>query len=223
MDANVSTWRDKHFALLEQVPLPAQFSTWDNFQDEFVAQLTDPHEAEKPLDKIQRGVVFQRTSVKFYNDHLNELLRLTGLAGDNPAILRSYVVGLKSAVRIAAFPLLRAQPDITFPARQTLMAEIDDELMYIHAEQSTAPPPRRTPQVVFNMQNPLQNPTPIAATPGERAGSTPAPRESTPSKVEATRRYTRLTPEERDNLRRIGGCFRCRQPGHMASQYPRVV
>ena len=54
--------------------------------------------------------------------------------------------------------------------------------------------------------------------------ATPAPtsaRGTTPLKVEATRQYTWITPEERENLRRIGGCFRCQEPRHMASQCPR--
>src|SRR3954468_7713202 len=36
-----------------------------------------------------------------------------------------------------------------------------------------------------------------------------------------TPRFKKLTEEERDKLRRIGACFACRQPGHMASQCPK--
>ena len=33
-------------------------------------------------------------------------------------------------------------------------------------------------------------------------------------------RFRRLTNEERETLRKKGGCFYCRQPGHMASECP---
>ena len=65
---------------------------------------------------------------------------------------------------------------------------------------------------VFNV-NTLANP----------ARASTVPRGQTPIKIEAARQYTRLTPEERETLRRTGGCFRCCQTGHMASQCPRTA
>ena len=72
------------------------------------------------------------------------------------------------------------------------------------------------------INNPVFNIQPMATT-SARTMATLAPtsaRGTTPLKVEAARQYTRITPEERENLRHIGGCFRCREPGHMASQCP---
>ena len=49
---------------------------------------------------------------------------------------------------------------------------------------------------------------------------------SAPSNASATMeldsiKFKKLTPEERDRLRKMGSCFYCRQPGHMAGQCPK--
>jgi hypothetical protein len=62
--------------------------------------------------------------------------------------------------------------------------------------------------LVFNIANPT------------RARSETPGRQSTPIKVEVARQYTKLTPAERTELARIGGCFRCQEPGHMARDCP---
>ena len=66
------------------------------------------------------------------------------------------------------------------------------------------------------INNPMFN---VQTTP---TGSTTASssRATTPVKVEAACQYTKLTPEARAELARIGACFYCREPGHMASQCP---
>ena len=48
--------------------------------------------------------------------------------------------------------------------------------------------------------------------PGYRAPGGPAPME-----LDA---ITKLTPAERERLRKMGGCFRCRQSGHLARNCP---
>jgi hypothetical protein len=71
--------------------------------------------------------------------------------------------------------------------------------------------------------NPTANPSTDQATHGAQttAPTTSTPRISTPIKAETARQYTRLTPEERERLRQLGYCFRCQQPGHIASHCPR--
>ena len=91
-------------------------------------------------------------------------------------------------------------------------------------------PRRPAPRYTFNFPAPMAPPLPprppvpqsarTSATPTPRGRT---PRFQTPIKVETARQYTRLTPEEREYLARTGGCFRCRQPGHMAHQCPRTT
>jgi hypothetical protein len=220
MDGDASMWRNVQFALFDVHPVPVHLQNWPDFEDEFRTRWTDPYEAEKAMDKILKGVVSQTTSVTVYNNQFNELLGLTGLDGANPAIVRAYIYGLKPAVRTAAVGPLLAQPNMGFATRQALMARVDDGLMQARTEQGSTPMPRRNPQNISVIPNPPPSTTPTPAPVG-RASSTPVPHGQTHIKVEAARQFTRLTSEERENLRRTGGCFRCRQPGHMASQCPR--
>jgi len=153
----------------------------------------------------------QKTSVKIYNDLFNEAMVLANVADTNAMLLRAYETGLKPAVRNAAVGPLMYIPNPTFEQRQSMMVRLDETL------QQTAQ--RETPFVPRTIIN---NPVINVANPTASRDSTPARgSSSTPIKVEAARQYTRLTPAEREELRRTGGCFRCRQKGHMASQCPR--
>lgn len=211
-DARV--WQGIQLTLLGRDPVPAHLTTWDNFQNDFEARWTDPYEAKKAREKIMKGVVIQRTSVRIYNDQFNAVLALTGIDKNDGLILHCYTAGLKSAVRVAAIAPLMASPDITFSARQALMTRIDDHLMRVRAIQRNALPPRQTPQIV-------QTIAPAPTVPSARTSSIRAPQEQTPSKAEPARQYTRLTTEDREQLRRTGSCYYCREQGHIASQCPR--
>ena len=181
---------------------PPHLLDWDNFVTTFEARWTDPHKANKAMDKIMRGLIIQKTSVKIYNDQFNEAMGLAGLTGANTAIDCAYVIGLKGPIRQAAIAPQMAALNMTFTEKQSLMVRIDEMLM------QTQP---RTQNTRNTNTAPQQG----------RAQST-APRGQTPIKVEASRTYTKLTDGERDYLRRNGGCFRCRkvpapgEPGHLA-------
>ena len=227
LDGQAVMWKEEQFRAYNQAPAPIHLTDWGMFKEFFNKRWADPGEAQKALSKLQKGFITQKTSVKVYNDQFNEQLSLTGLTGTNPAILQAYTDGLKSQIRATAIVALRATPNITFDERQVMLAEIDDELLQARAIERPAggssQNPRSRPQYVINFQNPMPGTSMTPATQGGRASSTPAPQAQTPIKVEAARQYTRITPEEREHLRSIGGCFRCRQTGHMAHQCPRNV
>ena len=210
LEGDASHWANEQQAQYQQVPPPAHLGDRVLFVDEFKARWTDPFESEKALDRILKGHITQRTSVKIYNDQFNEALSLTTQTGTDAAILRSYETGLKPTVRNAAAVALIANPNINFHDRQMLMVRLDETLMQTRAQ--TNP----TSQRRYVSTSPTSAPSiPGTATP---APSTPT---STPIKVEIARQYTRLVPEERERLKRIGACFRCRERGHMAHQCPR--
>lgn len=62
-----------------------------------------------------------------------------------------------------------------------------------------------------------------APTPGPSRGRSPAPRRSQSparSSHSPSPRLSKLTPEERDQLRAAGACFKCRKHGHIAANCP---
>ena len=216
MEGDARHWRDEQLTQCRLVPPPVHLTDRVQFEAEFRARWMDPYESEKALDRIIKGEIFQRTSVKAYNDQFNEALALTTETGANLVILRAYETGLKGPVRNAGNIALISNPNINFHDRQTLMVRLDETLMQTRT-QTGAPSQRR-----YNASTPLSNVPAIQPAQGTRATTTPAtPRGQTPIKVETARQYTRLTPEERERLRQVGGCFRCRLTGHIASQCPR--
>ena len=217
MAGDAAQWRDEKLdELAPGHPAVAHMTDWPNFVAHFNERWTDPHEEEKQLDRIMKGAITQRTSVKIYNDLFNEAVGLTTLTGADTAILCAYTTGLKPMVRNLAIAPLRADPRMTFHARQTLMVDIDESLM--QTRQATAPAPPQ--QTVIN--NPVINVqgTTASATPAPACGATPACATTPAIKIEAACQYTKLTPEECTQLARTGGCFHCRQQGHMACDCP---
>src|SRR5882757_2457122 len=131
MEGDVSHWQDEQLAQYTLLPQPVHLTDRELFTVEFKAHWTDPYEGEKALDRILKGQIIQRTSVKAYNDQFNKALSLTMETGANAAILRSYETGLKANVRIAAIGALVANRSINFRDRQTLMVYVDEALQSI--------------------------------------------------------------------------------------------
>ena len=70
-------WQDEQFRYFDLTYVlhnPRTFQSWNDFQEAFKARWTDPYEAEKTIDRIMRGLIAQRMSVKVYNDHFNDAL-----------------------------------------------------------------------------------------------------------------------------------------------------
>ena len=209
LEGDASHWANEQQTQYQLVPPPAHLTDQTLFVEEFKARWTNPFESEKSLDKILKGHITQRTSVKTYNDQFNEALSLTTQTGTDAAILRSYETGLKPTVRNAAAVALISNPNINFHDRQMLMVRLDETLMQTRT------------QVNLTSQRRYVSTTPVAPSAPSTLASNPSTPTPTPIKAEVARQFTRLTPEERERLSRIGACFRCREPGHMAHQCPR--
>jgi len=202
LTGDAAPWRDEMLSGYQAVPVPANLNDWDDFVTAFRAWFMDPHEADKAMDRLMSHSVTQKTSVKVYNDLFNETLVLANQTGANALIRRAYETGLKDPVRIAMVPLMLLNPNMTLHEHQQNAIRVDESLM--QTRKASAPAPTRT--VINNPVFNLPSPTPSRGT--------------TPIKVEANRQYAKLTADERTELARIGGCFYCRQRGHMASQCP---
>jgi hypothetical protein len=60
------------------------------------------------------GIIIQKTSVKKYNDHFNEVLNLTNEMGANAAIVWQYINRLKSDIHTTTITPLQQMPNLTF-------------------------------------------------------------------------------------------------------------
>jgi len=157
------------------------------------------------MDRLMHRGITQKTSVKIYNDQFNEALVLANQTGATLAFHRAYENGLKEPVINALVPIKILNPRLTFRELQQHALTIDKGLQQ---NKRSNPVPARTVinNPVFNIPAPAWQTTPAWGT--------------TPIKVETAHQYTRLTPEECAALAQSGGCFYCRQCGHMASQCP---
>lgn len=61
-----------------------------------------------------------------------------------------------------------------------------------------------------------------APTPGPSRGRSPTPHRSMSPARSSAPRLTKLTDQERAQLRAAGACFRCRQPGHVSANCPKA-
>ena len=214
MEGEAAQWRDEMLSGFDAVIPPQHCIDRDDFQREFRLRWEDPYEANKATIKLMGGTLNQTTSVKKYNDLFNGYLDLSPYDGANGMVLDAYERGLKYEVLNGA--MAQRNPNMTFAEIQRLMVQVDETQQRFKNRSrapGTTPNPTRT---VIN--NPTFNVQTAPST-----STTPAPaRQTTPAvKAEVARQYTRLTPETRTELSRIGACFYCREPGHMASQCPR--
>jgi hypothetical protein len=127
-------------------------------------------DCEYTTDKILKGQIIQRTSVKPYNDDFNEAVALATETEANAAILRSYETVLKPPVRNTATVALVANPNASFHDCRTLTVGLDETLMQTHV------PSTFTPLHHIAIINPILNPP---AGQGNHVCNTPVPRGTT--------------------------------------------
>ena len=214
IEGEAAQWRDEMLSGFDAALPPQHCINWDDFQREFRLQWEDPYEANKATIKLMGGTLNQTTSVKKYNDVFNGYMDLSPYDGTNGMVLDAYKRGLKYEVLNGA--MAQRTPQMTFADIQRLMVQVDETQQRFKNRSrvpGTTPTPTRT--VINNPTFNIQTTPSTSTTPAPAWGLTPA------LKAEVARQYTKLTPETRAELARIGACFYCREPGHMASQCPR--
>ena len=102
-------------------------------------------------------------------------------------------------------------PNTDYHAFAKFLQDLENRRRYYTASQVTVPPPRRP------FPNPATQHTPsILTRQVDRSQLTPGD----PMDLSQRRALPPLTETERQRLREVGGCFRCRKVGHMAPQCP---
>ena len=213
MEGDAAQWRDEILSGFDTVNIPLYCIDWDQFQAEFRLRWEDPYEANKATIKLMGGTLNQTTSVKKYNDLFNGYLDLSPYDGANGMVLDAYERGLKYKVlnRVMA----QRTPQMTFAEIQRLMVQVDEtQQRFKNRSRVPGNTPMPTRTVINNPTFNVQTTPSMSTTPTPTQGLTPA------IKAEVARQYTKLMPEMCAELARIGACFYCHEPGHMASQCP---
>jgi IS1 family transposase len=172
--------------------------TWEDFTQRLIAYFIPAGTEVTARSQLVR--LYQRTSVAEYTD------RFRAIAANVPTMTdaekrNTYTTGLKSEVRKqVAF----ANPS-TFEETVAIASRIDDILF----QEGRRDVRRLLPRAdgASTSAAAANGPAPMDLSVIRR---NPAPNTDGP----------RLSDRERERLRSIDACFRCRQPGHMSSQCP---
>jgi hypothetical protein len=132
-------WHDEMMDRYNLPQIPSCLLDWDEYIAKFYAQWVDPHEGEKARQHILTQQITQRTSVKVYNNLINQTLALTRMDGTNPVVVHSYKNGLKADIQAGAAIMLMVHLNVTFHKQQLLMIDIDECLQKLCPQQSTQP------------------------------------------------------------------------------------
>lgn len=190
--AALTWWRAQMLSKKELAP-----STWDAFADSITAAFQPINPIQAARDKLDN--LKQTTSVAAYAHAFRNLaLRIPDLSDADK--LQRFIHGLK----------LNTQREIKIRAPSTFedavnMADRYDSIVYDQQRQArrAADPPRRR----FDNNAGGSTRSELAAINASDTKPT-------------TQRYTKLTPELRQQLLKEGKCFYCRQSGHTANSCP---
>ena len=181
--------------------VPNEPVTWEDFAHRLTTYFIPAGTEVTARSQLAR--LYQRTSVAEFTD------RFRAIASNVPTMTdaekrNAYTNGLKSEVRKqVAF----ANPG-TFEETVAIASRIDDILF----QEGRRDPRRLLPRAdgASTSAAAANGPAPMDLSVIRRS---PAPNTDGP-------RLAKLSDRERERLRSIGACFRCRQPGHMSSQCP---
>lgn len=173
-------------------------ATWDTFKRGIIDYFQPLSATIVARDNLAR--LYQRTSVKaFVEEFKSQVLNIPDIT--DPEKLDKFRRGLKKDVRLhVAF----ANPP-TFDQAVTIAEQID-EVLYSHRS------------VLSRSTSSAHYDRPSASVPMEIGAMPPA--RSYAQVAASTPKYKKLTPAEKEELRKNNGCFYCRKAGHIALQCP---
>jgi len=181
------------------------FSSFASFRTALITALGNPF----PQAKARRDldVVRQTASVSAYASNFQSIVSLLPPT-ESANHLYAFMRGLKPEIQLQLTSMINMDTD-TWHRAYTLASTIESSPLY-RPNAAPAPAPRRpTPTRLSAASDVPSSP---------RRGRSPTPHPSTnanpPPKLDP------ITDEERARLIRLGGCFRCRQLGHISTACP---
>ena len=197
LEGGAKTWWRFICQRLERTPEHELLMDWSYFHDELIARFRAVNATRHARDKM--ASLRQEGSVRTYAHKFQELSMQIPNVHDEE-LLDRFVRGLKPRTRM----------EVTMREPSTF-----DEAVKLADRMDSLFTPGfgldRQPKGRFNSTNPI----PILPRPANPVA------DPVPMEIDALRRrLPPLTDAERDRLRKIGGCFRCRQTGHIATNCP---
>lgn len=198
LEGGAKTWWRFICMRLEGTPEEDLLQDWTYFHDELIARFRAVNATRHARDKM--ASLRQDGSVRIYAQKFQELsMQIPNMHDEE--LLDRFTRGLKPRTRME----VTMRDPRTFEEAVKLADRMDS--LYTPGFGLDRQPKGRFASAA--------NPTPIPFRPANPA-SDPVPME-----IDALRRrLPPLTDSERDRLRKIGGCFRCRQTGHIATNCP---
>ena len=198
LEGGAKTWWRFICMRLEGTPEEELLQDWTYFHDELIARFRAVNATRHARDKM--ASLRQDGSVRIYAQKFQELsMQIPNMHDEE--LLDRFTRGLKPRTRME----VTMRDPRTFEEAVKLADRMDS--LYTPGFGLDRQPKGRFASVA--------NPTPISFRPAN-PDSDPVPME-----IDALRRrLPPLTDSERDRLRKIGGCFRCRQTGHIATNCP---
>jgi hypothetical protein len=179
-------------------------TTWADFEAKARAQFQSAMRIDKLRDDLQR-MSQKGTAAAYASKFLTTANLLTTMSEQDK--IAYFMRGLREAVRV---PVALKQPD-TLKKAADLATLIDDVVNHMTSLPNGAPP-AAAPMAALAPAPP--------GTPDLYSAPAPAASGPVPMQLGTIALRRKITPEEKAELLRTGGCFYCRQPGHRAADCP---
>ena len=195
----VTHLRDTAVIWWDQLPHDLRPTTWDDFKEAIRSRFAAVNNNDYTRGRLRN--LTQRGSAQAYAQAFQQIAAQAPLL-DNDELRSIYMAGLKEEVKMFTAQRVPA----TFHEAVSQSIEVDNLLFASRSKQlgGRNSYSGRPAQLPSSRQPSSRQPTAQLAAMNTYAA---AP-------------LVKLTDSERDQLLKTGGCFRCRQPGHVAAQCP---